>query len=360
MERKQMSHIMLQVVIAAIASLFVSCGNSIVESEVSEVGEMYMHFDGKVAIGMIPKPFVSVEVGVEVDSLSDFSSRRRFKALPDSSESRFHVKVDHLQPGKSYYCRGYIYVYPLYTRYGATHSFSTELLTADNGHVYVDLGLPSNLYWATCNVGANSPEEFGSYYAWGETTAWGEETQGTALNRGFGSPSIKTTFDWGNYKFCAGSFTSLTKYNTHDKFGTVDGLCELDLADDAASVNWGGAWRMPTEADWNELREHCRWRWRTYHGVGGYEVIGENGNSIFLPAAGCRSGDEICCVGAGGDYWSSTLSKDYPYSAVDVRFYSSGVYVDRRSFGRSNGRSVRAVYPIASEKGATGASQNEN
>ncbi|MDD6782411.1 MAG: hypothetical protein PUD89_05750, partial [Bacteroidales bacterium] len=103
-----------------------------------------------------------------------------------------------------------------------------------NGHEYVDLGLPSGLKWATCNVGATAPEAYGDYYAWGETTT-------------------KSTYEWSTYKWCDGSYDTQTKYCTSSSYGTVDNKTVLDLADDAARANWGGAWRMPTDEEWTEL-----------------------------------------------------------------------------------------------------------
>ena len=192
-----------------------------------------------------------------------------------------------------------------------------------NGHEWVDLGLPSGTKWATCNVGATKPEEYGNYYAWGET-------------------ETKTTYNWSTYKWCNGSAETQTKYCTNSDYGTVDNKTVLDLEDDAARANWGGAWRMPTDAEWTELRENCTWTWTTKNGVNGYEVKSEaNGNSIFLPAAGYRGYDDLGSAGSLGVYWSSSLSTDYPYYAWDVYFYSGSV--SRSGSDRYCGRSVRPV-----------------
>ena len=185
---------------------------------------------------------------------------------------------------------------------------------------YVDLGL--SVKWATCNVGATSPEEYGDYYAWGETEP-------------------KTTYTWATYKWCNGSESTLTKYNTSSSRGTVDNKTVLDPEDDAAAVNWGGAWRMPTDAEWTELRENCTWTWTTKNGVNGYEVKGTNGNSIFLPAAGYRYGGFLYDAGSDGSYWSSSLYTDGPSRALDVDIRSDGVY--RNDYLRFCGQSVRPV-----------------
>ena len=201
-----------------------------------------------------------------------------------------------------------------------------------NGHEWVDLGLPSGLKWATCNVGATKPEEYGDYFAWGETEP-------------------NTTYDWNTYKWATATWDAtyeswqletLTKYCTSGEYGTVDNKTVLDLEDDAARANWGGAWRMPTDAEWTELRENCTWTWTTKNGVNGYEVKSKtNGNSIFLPAAGYCGNNGLDNAGNYGNYWSSSLYSDGPYYAWDVVFYSD--YVLRDFNARFYGRSVRPV-----------------
>ena len=109
-----------------------------------------------------------------------------------------------------------------------------------NGHDWVDLGLPSGLKWAVCNVGADSPEGYGFYFAWGET-------------------ETKSRYSWNTYKWCNGSYYTQTKYCTNSSYGTVDNKTTLDLSDDAARANWGGSWRMPTKAEQDELRNNCTW-----------------------------------------------------------------------------------------------------
>ena len=190
----------------------------------------------------------------------------------------------------------------------------------ENGHEWVDLGL--SVKWATCNVGATSPEEYGNYYAWGETEP-------------------KTTYSWATYKWCNGSYNTQNKYCTSSTYGTVDNKTVLELADDAARANWGGQWRMPTDEEWTELRENCTWTWTTKNGVNGYEVKGTNGNSIFLPAAGYRGNDDLYGVGGDGSCWSSSLVTGNPSDACCVNFYSDDVYGSSRS--RGYGRSVRPV-----------------
>ncbi len=187
-----------------------------------------------------------------------------------------------------------------------------------NGHEYVDLGLPSGTLWATCNVGANAPEEYGDYFAWGETTP-------------------KSTYNWSTYKYCNGSYDTQTKYCTSSSYGTVDNKTTLEAADDAARANWGGAWRMPTLAEQEELLNECTWSWTTLNGLSGYRVTGTNGNSIFLPAAGHRRDSILGSAGSDGYYWSSSLDSGSSVSVYVLRIYSSNfdwVY-DYRYFGLS-------------------------
>ncbi|MBO5849722.1 MAG: hypothetical protein J6Q47_00385, partial [Paludibacteraceae bacterium] len=130
---------------------------------------------------------------------------------------------------------------------GGTNGSSASTGT-ENGHEYVDLGL--SVKWATCNVGATRPEYFGNYYAWGETTP-------------------NTDYDWDNYKWCNGSSTTMTKYCTDSDYGTVDNKTVLDKEDDAAAVNMGGSWRMPTLEEWTELIDNCTWEITdSYKGTG--------------------------------------------------------------------------------------------
>jgi predicted nucleic acid-binding Zn ribbon protein len=196
-----------------------------------------------------------------------------------------------------------------------------------NGHEWVDLGLPSGTKWATTNVGANTPEVYGNYYAWCETTT-------------------KSTYDWSTYKgtYKTGSKIIQTKYCKSSTYGTVDNKTTLDLSDDAAYVNWGSSWRMPTKTEQEELinTSYTTWTWTTQNGVKGYKVTSKtNGNSIFLPAAGYRDNSDLYDAGSNGGYWSSSLYTDYSYFAYDLDFNSDSVFSNYRS--RDCGRSVRPV-----------------
>ncbi len=201
--------------------------------------------------------------------------------------------------------------------------------TFEMEHEYVDLGLPSGTLWASCNVGANSPEEYGDYFAWGET-------------------SPKEVYDWDTYKY--GKYDSVwevweevTKYCTSSSFGTVDNKTELDPSDDAATANWGCYWCMPTLAQQDELRLYCTWSWTSVNGVNGKLVVGPNGNSIFLPAAGYHINSSLLNAGTRGYYWSSSLGSGDQMHAYYV-FFTLGSNTwddDNRDYGRSV-RPVRA------------------
>ena len=194
----------------------------------------------------------------------------------------------------------------------------------------VDLGLPSGTLWATCNIGASSPEDYGDYFAWGETEPYDENG--------------KTTFDWSTYKWCNGSPSTLTKYNTSSSYGTVDNKTELDLEDDAAYVNWGSNWRMPSKAQFDELinSSYTTTEWTTVNGVDGRLITSKtNGNSVFLPAAGYRNDTSLGLAGSYGNYWSRTLYTDDPNYAWGLYFISDDVGTG--SYPRCSGPSVRPV-----------------
>ena len=171
----------------------------------------------------------------------------------------------------------------------------------------VDLGLSSGLKWASFNLGASAPEEFGGYYAWGET-------------------ETKTNYDVSTYVLCNGTSKTLTKYNSDSSRGVVDNKTVLDLEDDAAHVQLGGTWRMPTSADWGELRIEASFTWTDDYnstGVKGVIITGKNSNSIFLPAAGYINGTSLTQEALASMCWSSTLSS----SDVRYSFYNSGTEV---------------------------------
>ena len=185
-----------------------------------------------------------------------------------------------------------------------------------NGYDWVDLGL--SVKWATKNVGASSPSDYGGYYAWGETRTkdnYDWESCFDCLD--------STGTSWGTYKI--GGKTSISPTSGHD----------------TARENWGGTWRIPTIAEFEELGTKCKWTWTSQGGHEGYKVTGPNGNSIFLPAAGWRHGTDRDRVGEYGYYWSSTLSSSYSYDARGLGFDSS--YLGPTNLSRGNGQRVRPV-----------------
>ena len=243
------------------------------------------------------------------------------KKTSGSGTGSFSVSLSGLSKGTTYYVRAYA-VNSKGTSYGEQKSFATKNSSGSvNGYDYVDLGL--SVKWATCNVGADSPEDYGDYFAWGETKP-------------------KSTYKWSTYEWCQGSTTTLTKYCTYSSYGKVDNKTQLDLSDDAARANWGGSWRMPTHDELTELREKCSWTGTTQNGVEGYKVTSKtNGNSIFLPAAGYRYNSSLYDAGSYGYYWSSSL---YTVSPNDARFvYFDSSRVDWNFSSRYYGRSVRPV-----------------
>ena len=196
----------------------------------------------------------------------------------------------------------------------------------ENGHTWVNLGL--SVRWASCNIGATAPEDYGNYYAWGET-------------------ETKADYSWATYKYANGAYDKLTKYCNDASYGDdgfTDDKTTLDPEDDAAHVIWGGNWRMPTDAEWTELRNNCTWTWTTQNGVNGYLVTSEvNSNSIFLPAAGYRSDTDLYFADSYGFYRSSSRLEARPDHAWVVCFLSDGV--GWGYFSRSYGQSVRPVCP---------------
>ncbi len=223
--------------------------------------------------------------------------------------------LTNLEANTTYYVRAYA-TNAVGTSYGKQKSFTTLGGYDYNGHEYVDLGLPSGLKWATCNVGADNPEDYGNYYAWGETATKSEYTEDNSLTYGLSISELQAQ-------------------------GIIDGNNNLTPSYDAATANWGGDWRMPTKAEQQELRDNCTWILTTQNGVNGYKVTGTNGNSIFLPAAGDRYGSSLIYAGETGNYWSSTPYESNSNGAYRLFFSSAHRSVDWDT--RYRGRSVRPV-----------------
>lgn len=184
-----------------------------------------------------------------------------------------------------------------------------------NGYGYVDLGLPSRIKWATCNVGASQPSDNGNYYAWGEL-------------------ATKSSYDKDNSLTYGKSISELQSQ------GIINTSQSLSKSHDAASENLKSSWRMPTDEEWQELKERCKWVWGG-NSQKGYKITGPNGRSIFLPAAGWYYGSTQYEVGNNGSYWSSTPFDDFSEYAYHFFFKHSLTYLNHNI--RSNGNTIRAV-----------------
>lgn len=195
------------------------------------------------------------------------------------------------------------------------------LPTTAQAQDYVDLGLPSGTKWATCNLGASKPSDYGDYYAWGETEP-------------------KTEYRWATYKWMQ---TGQSDWKHITKYTVDDGKITLEAADDAATAKLGSPWRMPTLGEIKELLDNCTWTWTTQDGKNGYEVKGTNGNSIFLPAAGYRHDSELNDAGSLGYYWSTSLFAAIYNCASFLNFASYAHDWDDTS--RYYGFPVRPVRP---------------
>ena len=233
-----------------------------------------------------------------------------------TSQGSYSLSVTGLKANTSYYYRAYALVDGVY-KYGEVRSFTTDNgISFVNGFQAVDLGLPSGLLWASCNVGAESPEEYGDYFAWGETTTKSNYTGSNSVTYGLSISELESR-------------------------GIIDAAGNLTAAYDAATANWGEDWRMPTLDEMKELINECKWESTSVNGVNGRLFTGPNGNSIFLPAAGCRYNESLNEAGYYGDYWSATPTSDSGY-ACHLYFFHNGSY-GWRSRHRADGRAVRPV-----------------
>lgn len=194
-------------------------------------------------------------------------------------------------------------------------------------HQSVDLGLPSGTLWATCNVGANTPEDYGDYFAWGETKP-------------------KDTYEWSNYQYTMGTDSEMMKYCTNPESGIngyTDGLLYLEPKDDAATANWGKKWCTPTYEQWEELHNNTTVTQTTQNGVDGMLYTARNGNSIFLPFAGSAAKKQFG-QGKQGAYWTSLLHTESHSDASDaaMMYIPSSKFIEVES-ARYMGMSVRPV-----------------
>ena len=259
---------------------------------------------------------VAAKLGVIVslDSKPSYSNGMVISVNELKPDNSYQVSVTDLTPGTTFYYLSYVKIGDIYT-YGDVRSFSTmELhLCPDNHHPHaIDLGLPSGTKWCCCNVGATTPEGYGGYYAWGET-------------------SEKSYYSWDTYAY----------YNSNTRSCTNIGSDIAGSQYDVAHVRMGGSWRMPSHDQQMELMDYCTRTWTQQNGVNGIHVTGKNGGQIFLPAAGNRWSDGLDFAGSCGCYWSGSLGPNYDDGAYFLSFYS-GPW-DWGSYYRFIGQSVRAV-----------------
>ena len=244
---------------------------------------------------------------------------------PDGS---FVLLITGLEPGTEYTVAAWLKLTP---ESEPLISNTTTMSTLNDGTPdepsWVDLGLPSGLLWATCNVGATTPEGYGNYFAWGETQP-------------------KSEYIWENCIYCTFNNDNLilTKYNPSTLFsGPVDNLTILQASDDAATFNLGNGARTPTKEEWEELNNNTTKEYATVNGVEGFRFTAANNNSIFLPFAGMMSGTELeYPVGPAGYYWSASLYTEYPSFANSFMIEPPNGH-SVWHFKRSNGFTVRAV-----------------
>ena len=240
---------------------------------------------------------------------------------------------------------------------GRTDNCEVSVGDAINGHTFVEMGVTAAdgkvLKWATMNVGATSETDYGDYFAWGETEPYYSSQDPLTWKEG-----KSAGYAWGSYSHMYSGMTTNTGINKYqvadgqteamwyyDGEFVGDGMTELERTDDAASVNWGGTWRMPTDAEWTQLMDTEKFTWSWDSTKKGYTVTskvpGYERNQIFLPAAGRRSGTSLTAAGSSGNYWSSSLYELYSDSAWFLYFSSGDVY---GSYGyRCRGFSVRPV-----------------
>ena len=216
---------------------------------------------------------------------------------------------------------------------------NTGYLQQGESHTFVDLGLTSGNLWATCNVGATNPQDYGDYFAWGET-----ETYYSSLNPLAWKDGKENGYAWASYtKLSGGSQNTFKKYNRNEGYGIIDNKNDLDPEDDAATANWGFGWATPTSSDYQELINECDWSWTTYNGIVGYTVTSRKNNAqIFIPAAGGfgENSTVLGNTGENGFYWTASLWSD-GVSATHLNFGSYAPYTP--SYPRVDGFPVRPV-----------------
>lgn len=252
----------------------------------------------------------NIKVGVAYATSKDAihsDSTFRMKTVYTEDDDECVITIDGLFVNTTYY-------YASFTFFNGVYAFS-NIKSFTTKNVAVDLGL--SVKWATCNVGAFSPEEYGDYFAWSETKPKSSYFSDNSITYGLSPSELESR-------------------------GIIGSDGNLTAAHDAATANWGGSWRMPTFDEIKELLYNCIWKWTTCNGVNGQLVTGPNGNSIFLPAAGYRVGIDFCNRGLDGEYWSATLDEIYSFLAYNLDF-SSDYNLYFNNYDRYYGFTVRPV-----------------
>jgi uncharacterized protein (TIGR02145 family) len=270
----------------------------------------------------LPDSIDKIECGIEISTDSTFKegSIQKVKAKePIMGNNQVSVLIENLRPNEKYYYRVY-YTYKNIVKNGMIQSFRTLPLECS----YVDLGL--SVYWASCNIGANAPEEYGDYYAWGET-------------------NTKEVCTWSTYQWKKENSSLLTKYCPLEEYGIVDGKTLLDIDDDVVKSLYGNDWQLPSKEEWIELENNCDWKWTAINNTTGWLITsmieGYEDRSIFLPASGVLKDNKLINAGSFASYWSNQLNGERPRTAYALRIdsleHSTTVY------DRCYGLSVRPV-----------------
>lgn len=270
-------------------------------------------------------------------------------------DNMVRARIADLESDKEYHCRLYVKFQVSLDQYAYLYGPDKAFRTKDFLQIAVDLGLPSGLLWATCNVGADNPEDYGDYYAWGETEPYYEDGYAQVENDVIWKAGKSAGYVWASYKYCYSNEQTLTKYCNNANFGFhgfIDNKTILEQDDDVAYMKWGGGWRMPTGEEMDELRnpKNCTCTWATQNGVQGLKITskksGYTDRSIFLPAAGYRYSTAIQDFNPSehsyGSYLSSSLTTD-PRFAKGLDFNFEGKIGSGGSY-RENGCLVRPVY----------------
>ena len=296
-----------------------------------------------------------VEAGIMYGKGKSFEEARMIAASGLDGDNSFTVKVTGLSPGTTYSYKSYVQSGTA-IKYGAVKSFTTKESKCPEGAVDLGIvmtradGTTYDLYWAKSNLREGgfcaNPEDYGDYYAWGETDPYYEA--GHSRDNPCGNwRNGKTGYDYASYKWCNGSNSTMTKYCTMGSYGNVDDITVLqrgeksgETMDDVARYELGVKWRMPTLEEWIALMDQCTWVRTTQNGIPGTQVSAANGNSIFLPATGCRYDVELTHP-ERGFYWSSSLGTDLPNLARAMSFKPDRVLTCYES--RAAGLSIRPV-----------------